>query len=88
MVKLICHGPQARAGTMMEDAVEEHGHVLLLARLRCAGCLVHRHIRSPCSLPRAAGASLKASWVALGAVGWGMRAAEAEQPILHRSGQP
>lgn len=72
----------------MEDAVEEHGHMLLLACLRCAGCLVCRHIRSPLSLPGAAGESLKASWAALGAVGQGMRAAAAEQPVLHQSRQP
>lgn len=87
-MKLICHSPQARAGKMLEDMVEEHGHMLLLACLHCTGCFVHRRRRSPCSLPRVAGVSLKASWAALGAAGWGMRAAVTEQPVLHQSGQP
>lgn len=61
--------------------------MLLLTCLHCIDCFMHGPIRSPLSLPRAARASLKTGWVALGAMGWRMQATAAKQPVLHRSGQ-
>jgi len=41
---MVCRGARARVGKMMEDAVEEHGHVLLLAA-RAAPAVLHTDIQ-------------------------------------------